>query len=623
MRNFKFAALGLVGLFLVMSLVSILSIVPSVSAAKPHQSAAPDLADTQWLASSIDARLPLPGTHVTLQFDQSGNATGSDGCNQFRTTYTRQDGSLTFKQPAASGLLACSEPVMKQATNFMMALANTTTYMTSGGVLILLDDDKILATFVTESQGLEGSAWDIVNLNNGRGAVVGLLPETEITALFGVDGTVTGNAGCNEYFADYSVISNTIKIGTPGTTFRFCSEPEGVMDQEFEFLNALASAATYSINGDLLQLRTADNQLALIMSRKAILDLPEPKPAAPTGRVIGTQTLNIRSGPGTNFPVIGQARDGDQGEIVGRNENGDWWAISLPLQPGGIGWASANFVLATDAENVPVIAAPTPPPTPTLIPITATPTPMPQATATPAAKISFGADRTSINRGECVTLNWSVQNVQAVWVYPQGEPYNRFPRTGQGTENVCPAVTTTYELRVLMRDGSVQFRQVTINVTQPIAPPQPPTIVVPTVAPTQRPTVAPTQPIAPPQPPTIEPTVNPLAGTRWNVMNVNNGNDAVVGMIAGTTLTLEFDAASQVSGNSGCNTYSASYQVSGNALTIGRPAGTTRQCETPEGVMQQEQQFLTALQNAATFDITGNTLTIRNAGGATQVIATR
>jgi heat shock protein HslJ len=46
-------------------------------------------------------------------------------------------------------------------------------------------------------------------------------------------------------------------------------------------------------------------------------------------------------------------------------------------------------------------------------------------------------------------------------------------------------------------------------------------------------------------------------------------------------------------------------------------------CETPEGVMGQEAQFLAALQNSATFDISGSTLTIRDAGGAMQVVATR
>ena len=45
-------------------------------------------------------------------------------------------------------------------------------------------------------------------------------------------------------------------------------------------------------------------------------------------------------------------------------------------------------------------------------------------------------------------------------------------------------------------------------------------------------------------------------------------------------------------------------------------------CETPAGVMQQEQQFLAALQSAATFQITGNQLQIRSGADALAVVAT-
>ena len=248
----------------------------------------------------------------------------------------------------------------------------------------------------------------------------------------------------------------------------------------------------------MLQMRTADDALAVIMKRKVVVDLPAPKPTpkTPTGRVVGAQTLNIRSGPSTAFPVIGAARAGDEGEIVGRSADARWWAVSAPALPGGIGWVSADFVLATNAENVPVIASPPPPtprpPTPTPVP-TARPTSAPPPPPTPSPEISFWADRTNIAQGECATLNWSVQNVQAVWVYPLGEPYNRFPRTGQGSEVVCPSNTTTYEMRVLLRNGSTVFRQVTINVATPAPPPPPP------------------------------PAADPLAGTRWDVVNVNTG----------------------------------------------------------------------------------------------------
>ena len=591
---------------------------PAAGPTTPAESAAPgfNLAGTHWVLSSLNGSLPLPGASVTLQFDPDGSATGSDGCNRFRTTYTQDGASLTFGQPMASTMMACPEPVMNQATAFAAALAATTDFTATSRQLILRAGDEILATFVADSQSLDGTAWDVISYNNGREAVVSLLLGTEITANFGANDELTGNAGCNQYLASYSISGNAIEIGTPGTTFRFCPEPEGVMDQEFEYLNALQSAATYSFQGDLLEMRTAADQTAVVMVRKVIVDLPAPEPepapeaATPTGRVTGTQTLNIRSGPGTNFPVIGAARNGDEGEIIGRSADGGWWQVSAPALPGGAGWVSVDFVLATNVENVPVVAAPSPPPsTPTRVPPPPTPTPLPQATAlpptaTPAAEISFWADRTTINQGQCATLNWSVQNVQAIWVYPRGEPYSRFPRTGQGSEVVCPPVTTTYEMRVLMLDGSTIFRTITINVIAP----------APTVPP------APTAP--PPPTATPAPAPDPLAGTRWEVVNYNNGS-AITTLLPDTRITMDFGTDGRITGRAGCNSYSAGYRVNGSGITIEQPAATSLWCGEPKGVMDQEANFLAALQSAATFRIDGNLLDMRTAADQIAVIANR
>ncbi len=251
-------------------------------------------------------------------------------------------------------------------------------------------------------------------------------------------------------------------------------------------------------------------------------------------------------------------------------------------------------MIATNAENVPVIeVAPPVIVVPTSAP---TPSPVPPPTATPTAEISFTADSTNINQGECTTLRWSVQNIQAVWVYPQGANFNQFPRTGQGSEQVCPMTTTTYEMRVLQRDGTVVFRQVTVNVAQPIAPPQPP----------------------------IEtPAADALVGTRWEVVNYNNGRGALVTPLLDTRLTMEFGTNGSLTGNSGCNTYTTSYQVNGSNITIGQPGGTQQFCEEPEGIMDQESAFINTITAASTFRIDGNTLEIRMADSQVAVVANR
>ena len=551
------------------------------------------LAGTNWTMSALVGTMPLEGTSVTLAFGADGSVSGSDGCNNFSTTYTEDGSSLTINQPMASTMMACEDAVMAQGAAVMAALTTATDFSIAEDQLTLSAGGETLATFTAVSSDLTDTAWDVVNYNNGREAVVGLLEGTEITAYFGADGTVTGNASCNQYFASYATDGDTITIGQPGSTMMFCGEPEGVMDQESEYLAALQSAATYSISGDMLQMRTAEDALAIVMVRREIVDLPEPEPAVPTGVVTGAQALNIRSGPGTNFPVVGVARNGDSGEIIGRSADGNWWVVSVPSAPGGMGWVSASFVTATGADEVPVIASPPPPPTPTPMPATPTPAPAPTATplplATPITEIAFWLNQTTIEQGQCTTLNWSVQNVQAVWVYPQGEIYNRFPRTGQGNEVVCPPSTTTYEMRVQMRDGTTQIRQVTLNVN-PAPPP---------------------------------PAVNSLSGTRWDVVNYNNGRQAVSTLVDGTSINMNFGTDGQVTGTAGCNNYFAFYQVNGSNLTIGQPGSTSRFCVEPEGVMDQESAFLAALHSAATFNINGNMLEIRTAGDAIAVIASR
>jgi len=112
-----------------------------------------------------------------------------------------------------------------------------------------------------------------------------------------------------------------------------------------------------------------------------------------------------------------------------------------------------------------------------------------------------------------------------------------------------------------------------------------------------------------------------LPGTSWEVISYNNGREAVVSLLTGTDIRLNFATDGQVSGNAGCNTYSGGYQAGGKALKVGPLVSTQRACDTPAGVMEQEQQYLTALQSAATFEIAGDTLTIRDASGAMQVVA--
>jgi heat shock protein HslJ len=107
-----------------------------------------------------------------------------------------------------------------------------------------------------------------------------------------------------------------------------------------------------------------------------------------------------------------------------------------------------------------------------------------------------------------------------------------------------------------------------------------------------------------------------LSGTAWRVGGYNNGKQAVVGVLTGTTLTVSFGGDGRISGSGGCNTFSGSYRADAEKLSIGPLAATRKACAAPEGVMAQEGAFLRALETTATARREGDRLELRTAADA-------
>jgi ABC-type branched-subunit amino acid transport system substrate-binding protein len=101
-----------------------------------------------------------------------------------------------------------------------------------------------------------------------------------------------------------------------------------------------------------------------------------PAPTNTIEGVVGTvkSNVNVRTGPGTVYPVLGQLRKGDQVQLVGVSADLAWYVITFKGRPG---WVSASFLdVVGDIRTLPIIAAP---PTPV-------PTPTPVASLTPTAQ---------------------------------------------------------------------------------------------------------------------------------------------------------------------------------------------------------------------------------------------
>ena len=77
-------------------------------------------------------------------------------------------------------------------------------------------------------------------------------------------------------------------------------------------------------------------------------------------------------------------------------------------------------------------------------------------------------------------------------------------------------------------------------------------------------------------------------------------------------VSASFDGTT-ISGNSGCNSYHASYEASGNEISFGPIAGTKMACPEPEN--STEARYLQLLDGIATFEVSGRSMSMNDQDG--------
>ena len=242
-----------------------------------------ELAGTSWtlvsLAGEGGAWVPvIAGTTVSITFDTDGTLGGTAGCNRYGAEYTRDGAEITLGTAFMTEMY-CMEPgVMDQEDRYIVHLMNVALYRVEGGRLILSDEsgaDLLIFDRAVEVPDipLVGTDWVLDGYSTGGDAVSSVIAGTTITMKFSPDGNVTGNAGCNRYFAAYEVSGEVMTIGPAGSTKIYCGEPEGIMEQEARYLTLLESVAGYRIDGDRLDLLDEAGE-TLLSYRAESGDLP-------------------------------------------------------------------------------------------------------------------------------------------------------------------------------------------------------------------------------------------------------------------------------------------------------------------------------------------------------------
>src|SRR5512139_1936654 len=166
---------------------------------------------------------------------------------------------------------------------------------------------------------------------------------------------------------------------------------------------AKVSAGYGWVSGDYTQASNVEGVQTIETPPAPTTVMPPPPPSG-AATATSVDYLNVRSGPGTNYPILGVAPPGATGEVTGKSSDGAWWQVKIPNQysADGLGWVSADWVVTQGTESTPVVQAPPPPP-----PAPATP---PPATSSSCYVSQSPVDGTVFAAGTSFTTTWVLQN---------------------------------------------------------------------------------------------------------------------------------------------------------------------------------------------------------------------
>lgn len=225
------------------------------------------LNDTEWTLNTLNGAAALANVSVTMELADDDQLFGSGGCNRYTGTWDTGDDDALTLTPGPMTMMACDQPIMDQEQAFIAALTGTASYERDGGELTLRDAGETdLATLSElEPADLVDTPWQVTAYNNGQQAVVNVLADSSLTAVFGDDDTINGSGGCNTFNTTYETgDDDTITIQQAMTTLIACDQP--IMDQETAFLQALEQSASYELGARILTLHAADGALLVSFS---------------------------------------------------------------------------------------------------------------------------------------------------------------------------------------------------------------------------------------------------------------------------------------------------------------------------------------------------------------------
>lgn len=147
---------------------------------------------------------------------------------------------------------------------------------------------------------------------------------TPVTILFNQDGSVSGNAGCNNFTGGFTDDGATITVGPLATTMMMC--PEEAMAVETAFLDGIQGTHAYTINGNMLEIVYAAGVLTFEAQETMAAAAPEAPATSEASPLEGTSwaLTSLDGSMGIDFdpvatPVTLVFEDGNVAGVSGCN----------------------------------------------------------------------------------------------------------------------------------------------------------------------------------------------------------------------------------------------------------------------------------------------------------------
>jgi len=159
---------------------------------------------------------------------------------------------------------------------------------------------------------------------------------------------------------------------------------------------------------------------------------------------IGGESVNIRSGPMTDYDVVTSLTKGTELRIVGRNEDSSWLVVDLP--EGGTGWIRADLIIFSFSIDLLEIHAI--PPTPTAKPYVQPTFASCEGETVPVSIINNTGGAVSLTlRGPCSYTFYVVGGSSSIAVLPGSYSYTAYGCGGttlSGTRSLDGSIEWTW-----------------------------------------------------------------------------------------------------------------------------------------------------------------------------------